>query len=104
MVDLDIELKKCLSVENPDLGMALDFLEEFARTSVSQLMFKKQPQVVETIRYLVVRHNHCLKQWLLNFCAWWTPKFIKWFRWTPNHQTTIKLTIKGCNLWYITSL
>jgi len=50
MVDLDIELKKCLSVENPDLGMALDFLEEFASTSVSQLMFKKQPQVVETIR------------------------------------------------------
>ena len=51
LVDLDIELKKCLSVENPDIGMALDFLEELATTSVSQLMFKKQPQVVETIRY-----------------------------------------------------
>jgi hypothetical protein len=35
---------------NPDMSAALTLLDEFKTTSVSPLMFKKQPQIVETIR------------------------------------------------------
>ena len=50
-MDLNIELHKSLHLENPDMSAALDLLEEFQNTSISALMFKKQPQIVETIRY-----------------------------------------------------
>jgi hypothetical protein len=50
LVDLNIELQKNLHLENPDMSVALDLLDEFQNTSISALMFKKQPQILETIR------------------------------------------------------
>ena len=51
MVDINIELQKSLSITDPDMNKALHLLEEFKHLSVSKLMFKKQPQIMETIRW-----------------------------------------------------
>ena len=50
LVDINIELQKSLHLEHPNMPAAIDLLEEFKSTSIAKLMFKKQPQIVETIR------------------------------------------------------
>lgn len=53
MVDINIELQKSLPPVDPDMEAALALLEEFKEISVARLMFKKQPQIVETIRSFI---------------------------------------------------
>ena len=50
LVDINIELQKALHIENPNMAAAIELLEEFKSMSIAKLMFKKQPQIVETIR------------------------------------------------------
>lgn len=45
-------LYRSLTVKNPDMTRCLSALEELSGLSLSPLMFKKQPDIVQTIRKL----------------------------------------------------
>ena len=52
MIDLDIAIKTALHYQRPEMKQCLDHLEELGSMPVAPLMFKKQPDIVTTIRKL----------------------------------------------------
>ena len=52
LIDLDIAIKTSLHYQKPDMKDCLKHLEELTSMPVAPLMFKKQPDIVTTIRKL----------------------------------------------------
>jgi len=52
LIDLDIALKTALHYQHPDMKKCLEHLEELSAMPVAPLMFKKQPEIVTTMRKL----------------------------------------------------
>jgi len=52
LVDIDIDIKTALHYKRPDMKKCLEHLDELLTMPVAPLMFKKQPDIVTTIRKL----------------------------------------------------
>lgn len=52
LVDLDIDIKTALHYQRPDMKKCLEYLDELLTMPVAPLMFKRQPDIVTTIRKL----------------------------------------------------
>ncbi len=50
LLDIDLDVKKALHVERPDIPKCLDALDKFDLVTLTPLMLKKQPDFVTTIR------------------------------------------------------
>ena len=44
-----LDIRKCLSLENPQLDQCMDILKDMEKLPFTKLMLKKQPQVVKSI-------------------------------------------------------
>jgi len=49
LAQYDLDIRKCLSLENPQLDQCMEILMDMNNLKISQLMLKKQPQVVKSI-------------------------------------------------------
>ena len=49
LAQYNLDIQKCLSLENPKLDQCLEILKDLNNLEISQLMLKKQPQVVKSI-------------------------------------------------------
>ena len=52
LIDLDIEIKTALHYQRPNMSKCLEHLDALLDLQVAPLMFKKQPDIVTTIRKL----------------------------------------------------
>ena len=50
LLDIDLDIKKALHFERPDMAKCLKALEELDSLALAPLMLKKQPDIVTTIR------------------------------------------------------
>jgi len=49
LAQYDLDIRKCLSLENPQLDQCMDILKDMEKLPFTKLMLKKQPQVVKSI-------------------------------------------------------
>jgi hypothetical protein len=52
LIDLDLELKKSVHFQTPNMELCLKRLKELQTLSVAAFMLKKQPAIVQTVKML----------------------------------------------------